>query len=331
MTSEHPQGERGTTPTGEHHSVHDWAHDRTITVRLTGERVELAPYRIAWLAKLVHSTPFEAIIAIVLVINAVALAILTLPNMPPAAILISINLNIAAYVIYVIELILRVVSYGKKPWMFFRRGWNVFDFVVVAAVPLLQEHTALLRLLRLLRLVRILRFLPEVRVLTGSILKSIPPLLSMSVLIALLMFLYGMSGTYLFGEGAPEEWGNILLSLQSLLALLTLDSFGDYFAQAVGITPLAIPFFLTYVFFIVFTVLNVLVGIVLNAMDEARREIAAEKPVAVQVATLSTRIQEAAADGTLSAEEITVLKAELDALQASLDALPAPRAARNAL
>ena len=149
MTSEHPQGERGTTPTGEHHSVHDWAHDRTITVRLTGERVELAPYRIAWLAKLVHSTPFEAIIAIVLVINAVALAILTLPNMPPAAILISINLNIAAYVIYVIELILRVVSYGKKPWMFFRRGWNVFDFVVVAAVPLLQEHTALLRLLRL--------------------------------------------------------------------------------------------------------------------------------------------------------------------------------------
>lgn len=303
-------------------SAHEWAHDRTITVRLTGERVELAPYRIAWLAKLVHSTAFEATIAVVLVINAVALALLTLPNLNPAVVLASININLIAYVIYVVELALRIASYGKKPWMFFRRGWNVFDFVVVAAVPVLREHTALLRLLRLLRLVRILRFLPEVRVLTGSIIRSIPPLISMSVLIALLMFLYGMSGTYLFGLGAPQEWGTILLSLESLLALLTLDNFGDYFAQAVAITPLAIPFFLTYVFFIVFTVLNVLVGIVLNAMDEARAEIAAEKPVAVQVAAVSARIQAAAADGNLSPEEIAVLRAELDALQVSLASVP---------
>lgn len=316
MTSEHPA--RETPPTAHHSSVSDWAHDRTIVVRLTGERVELAPYRIAWLAKLVHSTPFEAAIAIVLVINAVALAILTLPNLRPQVVLTSIVINTIAYYIYVVELALRILSYGKKPWMFFRRGWNVFDFIVVAAVPLLREHTALLRLLRLLRLVRILRFLPEVRVLTGSIVRSIPPLISMSVLIALFMFLYGMSGTYLFGESAPGEWGTILLSLESLLALLTLDSFGNYFEQALAITPLAIPFFLTYVFFIVFTVLNVLVGIVLNAMDEARAEIAAEKPVAVQVAAVSARIQSAAADGTLTADEIAVLRAELDALQTSL-------------
>lgn len=314
MTSEHPQSQRRTA----RGSTHDRSHDRTLSVRLTGERVQLAPYRIARLAKLTHSTAFEAAIAAVIVINAIALALLTLPNLPPSVILTSININLIAYGIYVVELIIRIAGYGKKPWMFFHRGWNVFDFIVIVAVPLLREHTALLRLLRLLRLVRILRFLPEVRMLSSSILKSIPPLLSMSVLIALLMFLYGMSGTYLFGEGAPAEWGTILLSLESLLALLTLDNFGDYFEQAVSITPLAIPFFLTYVFFIVFTVLNVLVGIVLNAMDEARAEIASEKPVAVQVAAVAARIQTAADDGNLSPEEIAVLRAELDALQTSL-------------
>ena len=302
--------------------------DRTIHSRLTNERVALAPHRVVWLAKLVHSTPFELVIATVIIANAIALALLTIPTLPPEVLGLSTTLNTVAFAVYLVELALRILSYGTKPWMFFRRGWNVFDFVVIGATPLLREHAAVLRLLRLLRLVRILRFLPEVRMLTTSILKSVPPLISMSVLIALLMFLYGMSGTYLFGEQAPEHWGTILVSLETLLDLLTLDNFGDYFAEGVAISGWAIPFFLTYVFFIVFTVLNVLVGIVLHAMDQARSEIASEQPAVVQVSAVSARIQEAAADGTLTAEEIRVLRAELDALQASLGSI-APTTSRT--
>jgi voltage-gated sodium channel len=291
-----------------------------ITMRLTGERVELHGYRIVWLTKLIHSSAFEVFIAFVIILNAASLAMLTLPNLTPDTVFALTAVNSVAYVIYVIELVLRIASYGKKPWRFFRNGWNIFDFIVIGLAPLLREHVAIIRLLRLLRLVRILRFLPEVRVLTTSILKSLPPLISMSVLVALLLFLYAMSGTYLFGGALPDTWGNILLSLESLFALLTLDSFGDYFSAAVGVTPLAIPFFLTFVFIIVFTVLNVLIGIVLHAMDQAREEIANEQPQAIQLALLSNRIRESAADGHLSAEEITLLRAELDALQASLEA-----------
>lgn len=299
--------------------------DRVITMRLTGERVHLHDYRVEWLTRLTHSVPFEVFISIVIALNAIALALLTMPNVPADVEATIMPINFGAYAIFIGELVLRIASYGRKPWMFFRHGWNVFDFIVISAglLPLMQRHVAILRLLRLLRLVRIFRFLPEVRVLSASILKSLLPLASMSVLIALLMFLYGMSGTYLFGDDLPEHWGNILTSLNSLLALLTLDNFGDYFTEGVAITPLAVPYFLSYLFIIVFTVLNVLVGIVLHAMDQARTEVASEEPAVMQVSSLSARIQEAVSDGTLTAAEITVLRAELDALQTSLDAASA--------
>lgn len=296
--------------------------DRIITMRLTGERVHLHGYRIEWLTRLIHSVPFEVFISLVIGLNALALALLTMPDVPADIEALIMPVNVAAYGVFIVELVLRIASYGRKPWMFFRHGWNVFDFIVITAglLPLMQRHVAILRLLRLLRLVRIFRFLPEVRVLSASILKSLLPLLSMSVLIALLMFLYGMSGTYLFGEADPENWGNILISLNSLLALLTLDNFGDYFSAGVAITPVAVPYFLSYLFIIVFTVLNVLVGIVLHAMDQARTEIAAEQPQALQLSALSERIRVAVADGNLTDTEIAVLRAELDALSASLDA-----------
>jgi voltage-gated sodium channel len=241
-------------------------------VRAYGKVREIEPYRIRSLAQLVYSTQFELLISAVIIINAVSLAVLTMPNLSPEAIALANNVDLAAYVIYVIELILRLISYGKKPWKFFKEGWNVFDFVIIGLTPFFQGQTAVIRLLRLMRLIRIFRFLPEVRILSASIVKSIPPLLSMSVLIGMLLFLYGMAGYYFFGADAPESWGNIGLSMKSLFILLTLENFPVYLEEAMLINALALPFFLSYVFLIVFTVLNVLIGIVLNAMDEARTE-----------------------------------------------------------
>ena len=160
-----------------------------------GEREDIADYRVMWLAKLVYSARFELFIASVIAINAVFLAVLTMPPLSPTTRATALTVDTSAMVIYVAELAVRILSYGRKPWEFFRRGWNIFDFIVVGLAPLAAGQTVVLRLLRLLRLLRIFRFLPEVRILFASIVKSIPPLLSMSVLIGLLLFLYGMAGT----------------------------------------------------------------------------------------------------------------------------------------
>ena len=128
--------------------------------------MEIAPWRIRSLTKLVYSQPFELLIAFVILINATSLAILTMPELDPQVRDACEQIDLICFAIYGAELVLRILSYGKKPWMFFRQGWNIFDFIVIAASPLLSGQTAVLRLLRLLRLVRIFRFLPEVRVLT---------------------------------------------------------------------------------------------------------------------------------------------------------------------
>ena len=275
----------------------------------------LPKWRIAWLARIVYSKTFEFALAAVILTNAFALGILTLPGLSENAIRYATLVDTIAFWIYVGELGLRIISYGKKPWMFFTRGWNIFDFVVIGLAPFFQGQSTVLRLLRLLRLLRIFRFLPEVRILSTSIVKSIPPLMSMSVLIALLLFLYGMAGVYLFGSEAPEAWGNIGSSMKSLFILLTLENFPIYLEEGLEISALALPYFLSYVFLIVFTVLNVLIGIVLNAMDEARQEDRSAIKESKQLTRIVASVERIIKDGKTSAYEIEFLRSELAKLK----------------
>ena len=285
-------------------------------VRAYGKVKEIEPYRIKPLARLVYSTQFELIISGVIIVNAVCLAVLTMPNLSPETVALANNIDLVAYGIYVLELLLRLVSYGKKPWRYFKEGWNVFDFVVIGLTPFFQGQTAVIRLLRLMRLVRIFRFLPEVRILSASIVKSIPPLLSMSVLISMMLFLYGMAGHYAFGVEAPQSWGNIGLSMKSLFILLTLENFPIYLEEAMLISPLAIPFFLSYVFLIVFTVLNVLIGIVLNAMDEARAEDRTQRAQVEELNKLAFQADQLKSPDSETQEEIRKIRERISQITA---------------
>jgi voltage-gated sodium channel len=244
---------------------------------------------------------------------------LTLPGLSAGTVQSALTIDTIAFWIYVVELSLRIASYGKKPWMFFSKGWNIFDFIVIGLSPFFQGQSTVLRLLRLFRLIRIFRFLPEVRILSTSIMKSIPPLLSMSVLITLLLFLYGMAGVYVFGAEAPESWGNIAISMKSLFILLTLENFPVYLEEGLLISPLALPFFLSYVVLIVFTVLNVLIGIVLNAMDEARAENAQREREIGLMEDMTKSLQDILADDKISDEELVILKNELLRLRKESD------------
>ena len=268
-------------------------------------------FRIKTIAKLIYSTAFEVFLSFVIIVNAICLAILTMPGISQELREACREIDAIAFNIYVIELALRIISYGKKPWMFFSRGWNIFDFLVIASTPLLEGQTALLRLLRLMRLVRIFRFLPEVKILTASIIRSIPPLLSLSALIGIMLFLYGMGGFYLFSDELPADWGSITTSMTTLLILLTLENFPNYFVPALEVEILALPYFLSFVFFVVFTVLNVLIGIVLNEMDEARAENAQREREIGLMEDMTNSLQEILADDKVTDEELVIIKNEL--------------------
>ena len=285
-------------------------------VKAYGEIIEIPEYRIYWLSKIVYSSPFELSIAFVILLNAISLGVLTMPGLSDGARESFEAFDRLALYVYTAELILRMISYGSKPWEFFRRGWNIFDFLIVALSPIFAGQTVVLRLLRLLRLIRIFRFLPEVKVLTLSIVRSIPPLLSMSVLIFLALFIYGMAGVYLLGDELPLHWGDITIALTTLFILLTLENFPIYLEEAILVSPLALPFFLSYIFIVVFTVLNVFIGIVLNAMDEARSENREKLEKLKKLDELALEIDNMTADGKVTDQEILVLREKLAALEA---------------
>ncbi len=285
--------------------------------------VTLPAYRIQWLARIMYGNAFEFVVIAVIIANATSLAILTFADLDPAVVKVAHAIDQFAIIFYTVELVLRLISYGTKPWMFFRNPWNVFDFLVVVLIPFLNDGTLIFRLVRLLRILRIFRFLPEARILMLSIVKSVAPLANLAVLIGFLMFIYAMAGVYLFGAALPDRWGNVGLAMLTLTVMLTLENFPDSFLSALEVTPFALLYFLSYMFFIVFMVLNVLIGIVINAMDQAREEVAknpapgtepGESPHAVELQALRERIAELEAGNLASPHHLRRIREEIDSL-----------------
>jgi voltage-gated sodium channel len=178
-------------------------------------------------------------------------------------------LNSVFLTIFVAELAIRILAYGRRPQAFFRSGWNVFDFVIIAAlfVPGIRENAALLRILRLLRVARLLKYLPDVQVLLRGATRAIRPATGLGVLTGLLLFLYGMVGWTLFADLDPVAWGNIGRSM------LSLEGWTTTFALVFEAKPLeSVLFFLSFILLGTFVVLNLLLGIMIGSLEEVRQE-----------------------------------------------------------
>ena len=224
------------------------------------------------LRRIVGSTLFDSVVIAVILGNAVVLGLQTYPDVVAEHGEMLDLLNGIFLGIFVVELLLRIGSYGRRPQDFFRSGWNVFDFVVVGAafLPVVRESSTLLRLARLLRVVRIVRLLPDLRVLLQGVVRSLPPLFSMTMLVTLLLFVYGMIGWLLFGDELPDDWGTIGAAMLTLFVMLTLENFPAYMDAGMSVHPWSWIYFVTFVLIAAFIVLNLLIGIVLNSMEEAR-------------------------------------------------------------
>src|SRR5687768_1393304 len=263
------------------------------------------------LRRIVGSSAFDTVIITVILANAVVLGLQTYPDVV-AEHGDTLNLLNGIFLgIFVVELLLRIGSFGRRPQAFFRSGWNVFDFVVVgsAFLPVVRESSTLLRLARLLRVVRIVRLLPDLRILLQGVVRSLPPLFSMTMLVTLLLFVYGMIGWLLFGDELPDDWGTIGAAMLTLFVMLTLENFPAYMDAGMSVHPWSWIYFVTFVLIAAFMVLNVLIGIVLHSMEEAR-EIERRRALGADV------------DGDISpapvAERIAMLRAALTELEDEL-------------
>ena len=245
------------------------------------------------LQRIVDSNAFTAAVVAVILANALVLGLQTYPGLERDHGDTLDLLNGLFLAFFVVEILLRLASYLPRPWRFFLEGWNVFDFLAVglAFVPGLQNNSTVLRLARLARIVRVVHLLPDVRILITAVIRSLPPLASMAVLTTLILFIYGMIGWQLFGDELPRDWGTIGEAMLTLFVMLTLEDFPQYMDAGMEIHPWSWIFFVSFIMVAAFVVINVLIGIVLNSMEEARELERRESLVPGEAAPVVERIE----------------------------------------
>ncbi|MBV7264757.1 ion transporter [Erythrobacter ani] len=220
---------------------------------------------------LVEARWFERFIVTVIVINAIGLGLETSPAaMEQAGGLIR-RLDQIAIAIFVVELALKLFAYRLA---FFRNGWNVFDLAIVgAALVPAGEQFSVLRALRILRALRLVSVVPSMRKVIVGLFSAIPSIATVIVMLLLLFYISAVMATKLFGTAFPEWFGTLGASLYSLFQIMTLESWSMGIVRPVmEVYPWAWTFFVPFILVTSFIVLNLFIGVIVNAMAEATDE-----------------------------------------------------------
>ncbi len=165
---------------------------------------------------------------------------------------------------------------------FWRDPWSVFDFTVVAIALLpATGQLAVLRALRVLRVLRLLTMVPSMRRVVGALLAAIPGLCAIALVLLIIYYVFAVIATNLFSADYPEWFGHLGRSLYTLFQIMTLESWSMGISRPVMESfPYAWAFFIPFILVATFTMLNLFIAIIVNAMQtfseqEQRETIAA--------------------------------------------------------
>lgn len=228
------------------------------------------PFRQRLAAFLNHHTARRFITGVIL-FNAVVLGFETSDSaMATAGGLIS-TLDRVCLAVFVIELAAKIFAQGRA---FFRSGWNIFDFVIVgAALAPAAQGLSVLRAMRILRLLRIISVAPTLRRVVEGFVSALPGMASVFLLMAIIFYIAAVIATKLFGDSFPDWFGTLPLSAYSLFQIMTLESWSMGIVRPLmEVYPYAWAFFVPFILLTTFAVVNLVVGLIVNSMQEAHAE-----------------------------------------------------------
>lgn len=254
------------------------------------------------LPRFFKSRTYEFGIVALIAFNALLLAADTIPTIEhPIGELLE-ELNNIIVLIFVVEITLKIVTFGRQFW---REGWNWFDLIVVGISILpASEVFSSLRALRALRLLRLVTVLPSLRRVVEGFLRALPSLGSIMLLLMLLLFVFSVMGTKLFGATHPETFGWLGASAFSLFGVMTLEGWPDLARSVMQTHPIAWVFFITFIVLSSWVVLNLIIGVVVDSMQSYTHE--EELELEIEILKNQERMM----------EEIAALRSELAKLRA---------------
>ena len=225
-------------------------------------------------SRLVNATWFEYSIIAVIIVNGV---ILGLETSDTVARLYGNWLrlgNEVALWVFIAEAALKMLALSPRFWRYFQDGWNIFDFLVIvfALVPATGQFAMIARLARLLRVVRLISAIRDLRLIVAALVRAIPSVGHVIMLMSIVVYIYAIMGFHLFHELDPARWGNLGLSVLTLFNIITLDGWTQVMNAAMRHYPWAWMYFVSFVVVGTFVVINMFIAIIINSLDDAKRE-----------------------------------------------------------
>ena len=195
--------------------------------------------------------------------------------------------------VFTIEIIIRLI--GRKSIKdFVRDPWNIFDIVIVGLGHVLvgSHYVTVLRIIRVLRVLRAISIIPSLRKMVNALILTIPSMGTIVLLLSLFFYIYGVIGTMLFNDIAPEYFGTLHDSLLSLFQVITLESWASGVMRPIlALDPTAWWYFVSFIMIGAFVIVNLFVGVIVNNVEEASRE-ESPSPTDIKLAELQQELAE---------------------------------------
>lgn len=248
---------------------------------------------------IVNSKFFQRLILVTILLAGVVVGVQTFKAFAGEHAIVLNTLDSFILGIFVIEAVIKILAEGNRPQNYFKNPWNVFDFIIVVAcllgpvIHLGEDFLPVLRLARILRVLRLVSAIPKLQLLVSCLLRSLPSMFYVSILLFLLFYIYGTMAVFLFAENDPIHFRNLQTSILSLFRVVTLEDWTDvmyinmYGSENYGYSsndlakwsPIssASPlggalFFVSFVLIGTMIVLNLVIGVIMNSMDESNAE-----------------------------------------------------------
>ena len=215
----------------------------------------------------------------------------------------------ACVVIFTVEITLRIIAKG---WRFFLNGWNIFDFLLITMALMPETGAAItFRVFRVLRALRMVSSMKKLRHIVSAILVSAPHVFWAAVLEMIIFYIFGIMGQNLFHEAFPQWFGTLGETVYTLFQVTTLESWSMGIARPVmKVYPWAWCYFVPFVMISSYIVLNVVVGVVVNATSDISED---------DNISMRDKIKAKKVTNTELSEQINELKEHILRLEAKLE------------
>lgn len=217
---------------------------------------------------------FDRVIMVIVIVNSILLGMRTVPPLVVDFRQWMDLINQVVLGVFIVEAALKMLALAPRSDRYFRDSWNVFDFsvIVLGLLPVTGEFALIFRLLRIVRLISVIEGL---RVIVGTLIRSLVGVAYIILMVCIVTYIYAIIGSLLFQDHDPEHWHNLGTAVLTLFTIITLEAWVEVMETAMEVYPLAWVYFLSFIVLSAFVIINMFIAVIVdswNRADEERRK-----------------------------------------------------------